>query len=201
MLPSYLSEKKSCFGFPLCHIKTRFCSKSAMIKISRAQSFGFKIYRTSRINLLHSQPHTGSTQFYKTYFKYLRQLFHYAHLTKNITFYIQYFTSRINIVKCWRYELAYLSALKSSLLRWIRSSWRNRFWWQVSIVQCACLFSAHSCSSSPHMGCWLRGGRGGMVVVVTASGPLSCASHMFDFIRVLSICLVLSEEVAELEDT
>lgn len=41
-----------------------------------------------------------------------------------------------------------------------------------------------------------------MVVVVTVlSGPVSCTSQMFDFIRVLNICFVLSEDVAELEDT
>lgn len=39
-----------------------------------------------------------------------------------------------------------------------------------------------------------------MVVVATGSGPLSCASQMFDFIRVLNICRVRSEDVAELED-
>lgn len=41
-----------------------------------------------------------------------------------------------------------------------------------------------------------------MVVVVTVlSGPMSCSSHMFGFIRALSICFVLSEDVVELEDT
>ena len=39
-----------------------------------------------------------------------------------------------------------------------------------------------------------------MVVVVTVSGPLSCTSQMFDFIRALSICRVRSEDVAELEE-
>ena len=41
-----------------------------------------------------------------------------------------------------------------------------------------------------------------MVVVVTVlSGPTSCTSQMFDFIRVRSTCFALSEDVAELEDT
>ena len=41
-----------------------------------------------------------------------------------------------------------------------------------------------------------------MVVVVTIlSGPMSCSSQMFDFIRVRSTRFFLSEEVAELEDT
>ena len=41
-----------------------------------------------------------------------------------------------------------------------------------------------------------------MVVVVTVlSGPMSCSSHMLGFIRALSICFVLSEDVVELEDT
>ena len=39
-----------------------------------------------------------------------------------------------------------------------------------------------------------------MVVVVTVSGPLSCTSQIFDFIRDLSICLALSDDSAELED-
>ena len=51
-----------------------------------------------------------------------------------------------------------------------------------------------------HTGCGLILGREGMVVDITVSGPLSCTSQMFDFIRALSICRVRSEDVAELED-
>ena len=59
----------------------------------------------------------------------------------------------------------------------------------------------HSSPSPPiHTGCGLILGREGMVVVVTVSGPLSCTSQMFDFIRALNICRVRSEDVAELED-
>lgn len=77
-----------------------------------------------------------------------------------------------------------------------------RFCRHVSIVQCACLFWMHSSPSPPlHTGCLLILGREGMVVVVTVSGPLSCTSLMFDFIRAPSICRVRSEDVAELEDT
>ena len=96
---------------------------------------------------------------------------------------------------------AYLSELKLSLFRWINSSWRTRFCGHVSIVQCACRLWMHSSPSPPiHTGCGLILGREGMVVVVTVSGPLSCTSQMFDFIRALSICRVRSEDVAELED-
>ena len=96
---------------------------------------------------------------------------------------------------------AYLSELKLSLFRWINSSWRTRFCGHVSIVQCACRLWMHSSPSPPiHTGCGLIQGREGMVVVVTVSGPLSCTSQMFDFIRALSICRVRSEDVAELED-
>ena len=36
--------------------------------------------------------------------------------------------------------------------------------------------------------------------VVTESGSLSCTSQMFDFIRDFSICRVLSDAAAELEE-
>ena len=39
-----------------------------------------------------------------------------------------------------------------------------------------------------------------MVDVVTESGSLSCTSQMFDFIRDFSICRVLSDPTAELEE-
>lgn len=94
----------------------------------------------------------------------------------------------------------YLSAPNWSLLRCIKSSWRNRFWWQVSIVQCSCRFSFDS-TFSPHTCSWWRRGRGVILLVVIVGGPLSCTSQMFDFIRDLSICLALSGDAVELEDT
>ena len=96
---------------------------------------------------------------------------------------------------------AYLSELKLSLFRWINNSRRTRFCGHVWIMQCACRLWMHSSPSPPiHTGCGLILGREGMVVVVTVSGPLSCTSQMFDFIRAFRICWVRSEDVAELED-